>query len=156
MEAVSGVTAIETSGFVMVRVAVPEMLPWAAMMVEVVFGVTPVARPPAVMVAPTEALQLTLEVMFCVLPSAYFPVAVNCCVPLGATVIVAGVTVIDTSGAGFTVNTVLPVMVPEVEVMVVVPAVTPVASPVVLTVATAGLLETQLAVDVRTLVLPSL
>ena len=54
----------------MVRVAVPEMFPWAAMMVEVVFGVTPVASPPEVMVAPTEALHVTLDVMFCVLPLA--------------------------------------------------------------------------------------
>ena len=79
-----------------------------------------------------------------------------CWVPLGATVAVAGVTAIDTSGAGFTVNAVLPVMVPEVALIVVVPAVIPVARPVVLTIATAGLLEIQLAVEVRTLVLPSL
>ena len=65
IDTAEGVTAIETRGFVMVSVAVPEMLPWAAMMVEVAFGVTPVARPPAVMVAPTDALQVTLEVMFC-------------------------------------------------------------------------------------------
>ena len=65
METVGGATAIVTSGFVMVRVAVPEMLPSAAMMVEVP-GVTPVANPPAVMVAPTEALHVTVEVMSCV------------------------------------------------------------------------------------------
>ena len=65
IDAVAGVTAIDTSGLVTVSVAVPDMLPWAAMMVEVAFGVTPVARPPAVMVAPTDALQVTLEVMFC-------------------------------------------------------------------------------------------
>ncbi len=52
------------------RMAVPEMLPWAAMIVEVVLGVTPVASPPAVMVAPTDALQVTLDVMFWVLWSA--------------------------------------------------------------------------------------
>jgi hypothetical protein len=66
----AGVTAIDTSGLVMVRVAVPEMLPRVAMMVEVVLGVTPVANPPAVIVAPTEALHVTLDVMFCVLWSA--------------------------------------------------------------------------------------
>ena len=70
MDAVRGVTAIETSGLVIVRTAVPEMVPWAAMMVEVVLGVTPVAKPPVVMVAPTEALQVTLDVMICVLWSA--------------------------------------------------------------------------------------
>ena len=64
MDAVGGVTAIEISGLVMVSTAVPEMLPWVAMMVEVVLGVTPVANPPVVMVAPSEALQVTLDVMF--------------------------------------------------------------------------------------------
>ena len=70
MEAVGGVTAIDINGLVMVRVAVPEMLPSVAMIVEVVLGVTPVANPPWVMVAPKEALQVTLDVMFCVLWSA--------------------------------------------------------------------------------------
>ncbi len=64
MEAVGGVTAIETNGLVMVMVAVPEMLPSVAMMVTVELGVTAVASPPAVMVAPTEALQVTVDVMF--------------------------------------------------------------------------------------------
>jgi len=41
------------------------MLPSVAMIVEVP-GVTPVANPPAVMVAPTEALHVTVEVMSCV------------------------------------------------------------------------------------------
>ena len=70
MDVVGGVTATEISGLVVVRTAVPEMVPWAAMMVEVVLGVTPVANPPAVMVAPKEALQVTLDVMICVLWSA--------------------------------------------------------------------------------------
>jgi len=65
MNGVCGDTAIVTSGFVMVRVAVPEMLTSVAMIVAVP-GVTPVANPPAVMVAPTEALHVTLDVMSCV------------------------------------------------------------------------------------------
>ena len=65
MDTVCGATAIVTSGFVMVRVAVPEMLPSVAMIVEFP-GVVPVANPPAVMVAPTEALHVTLDVMSCV------------------------------------------------------------------------------------------
>lgn len=58
-----------TIGLVTVRTAVPEMLPDVAMIVEIP-GVTPAANPPEVMVAPKEALQVTLLVMFCVLPSA--------------------------------------------------------------------------------------
>ena len=65
MNTVCGDTAIVTSGFVMVRVAVPEMLTSVAMIVAVP-GVTPGANPPAVMVAPTEALHVTLDVMSCV------------------------------------------------------------------------------------------
>ena len=65
MNGVCGDTAIVTSGFVMVRVAVPEMLTSVAMIVAVP-GVTPVANPPAVMVAPTEALHGTLDVRSCV------------------------------------------------------------------------------------------
>ena len=65
------------------------------MIVDVVPGVIPVATPPAVTVAPVEALQLTFDVRFCMLPSEYVPIAVNCCMPLGATVAVAGVTAID-------------------------------------------------------------
>ena len=69
--AVGGVTAIDTRGFVMVRTAEFEtMLPCVAVMVEVVLGVTPVAKPPAVMVAPAVALQVTLVVMFLVELSA--------------------------------------------------------------------------------------
>jgi hypothetical protein len=67
IDGADGVTAIETSGLVMVRIAVPEIVPWAAMMVEVVLGVTPVANPPEVMVAPTDAFQVTVDVMLWVL-----------------------------------------------------------------------------------------
>jgi hypothetical protein len=69
-EAVGGVTAIDTSGFVTVNVAVLEIGPEVAVMVEVAPGVTPVAKPAAVMVAPVEALHVTEEVMLRVLWSA--------------------------------------------------------------------------------------
>ena len=138
----------------MVRVAVPEMLPCVAMMVDVVFGVTPVARPPDVIVAPTEALQVTLLVMFCVLPSVYVPVAVNCCVPFGATDADEGVTAIDTRGL-VTVSDAVPEIVPEIAVMVdVAPGVTPVANPPAAMLAPADALH--VAVAVRSLVVPSL
>ena len=62
-EAVGGATAIETSGLVMVRIAAGlVMAPNVAVMFEVVPGVTPVARPPGVIVAPAVAFQVTLDV----------------------------------------------------------------------------------------------
>src|ERR1017187_1172004 len=70
MDAMGGVTAIEISGLVMVRVAVPEMLPSVAMIVEVVLGMMPIASPAGLMLAPTEALHVTVDVMFFVLASA--------------------------------------------------------------------------------------
>ena len=76
--------------------------------------------------------------------------------PLGATVAVAGVTVIDIRAGALTVRVVVPEMAPDAAEIVVVPAATPVASPEVLTVATAVLEDDQLAVVVRTFVLPSL
>ena len=63
-EALAGVTVIDTRGLVMVRTAEFEtMLPCVAVMV-LVPAVTPVARPPAVIVAPVVALHVTVEVMF--------------------------------------------------------------------------------------------
>ena len=86
------------------------------------------------------------------------PVAVNCCVPLGATVAVEGVTAIDYSAT--TDRVVVPVTVPELVVeaadMVLVPPVMPVASPEALTVATPVFEDSQLAVAVRSFVVPSL
>ena len=55
-----------------------------------------------------------------------------------------------------TVNVVLPLIVPEVAEIVVVPPATAVASPAVLMVAVEVLEDSQLAVEVRFLVLPSL
>ena len=125
------------------------------MMVDVVPGVTPVANPPAVTVAPVEALQVTLEVMSRVLPSAYVPVAVNCCVPLGATVAAAGVTAMDFSGLA-TVRTVEPLIVPEFTEMVVIPPDTAVARPEVFMVATEVFEDCQFPEPERVLVVPSL
>ncbi len=59
-----------TTGFVTIRVAVPEMLLRVAVIVEVAPGVTLVAKPPAVMVAPADALHVTLDVMSCGGPPA--------------------------------------------------------------------------------------
>jgi hypothetical protein len=72
-----------------------------------------------------------------------------------AIVVLAGVTAIDTR-VGVTVRVVVPVTDPLEAEMVVLPAATAVAKPAVLTVATAGLEDSQFALDVRFLVLPSL
>ena len=125
------------------------------MMVAVAPGVTPVATPAAVMVAPVDALQVTLLVMFCMDPSAKVPVAVNCCVPLGATLAEAGVTAMDRNGLA-TVRVVVPLTAPEVAVIVVLPTAMAIAAPETLMVATAVLDDSQFAVAVRFFVVPSL
>ena len=80
-----------------------------------------------------------------------------CCVPVGGTTVaVGGVTAIETSGTGVTVRTVVPVIPAELAEIVVVPAATLVARPETLMVATVVIDDSQLAVDVRTFVLPSL
>lgn len=77
----------------------------------------------------------------------------NCCVAPLAIVVFAGVTLIDTSDAGFTVSVVEPEMLPDAALIVVVPAATDVASPyepaALLIVATPVLDELQVTVFVR-------
>jgi hypothetical protein len=72
---------------------------------------------PAVLIVATaaaEELHVAVLVRFCVLPSEYVPVAVNCCVLPLVIDAFAGVTAIDTSAGGVTVSVVLPETVPEV------------------------------------------
>ena len=69
-------------------------------------------------------------------PSEKLPVAVNCWVRPLATVGFGGVTEIDWSAAAVTVKFVIPDIVPNVAVIVVAPADTPVARPLLLTMAT--------------------
>ena len=98
----------------------------------------------------------TVLVMFCVLPSVYVPVAMKGCVlPTGMTGI-AGATAIDTSVAGVTVTIVVPEIEPTLAVMLLVPVATLLTSPWLFTVAMPGLFELQVAVLVRSNVLPSL
>jgi len=70
MEAAGGVTAMETSGLMTVRVVVPVTPPDDAVIV-VVPGATAVARPETLMVAttPLDESQLAVEVKFLVVPS---------------------------------------------------------------------------------------
>ncbi len=149
---------IETSAtWLTVSVAMPLIEPEVAVIVDEPTP-TPVASPPAAIVATEviDELQLAVFVRFCVLPSLYVPVAVNCWVaPFGMDA-VPGVTAIEVSTA-VTVNVAVPVIFPELAVIVTVPAATPVANPVCCpTVAIAVLDEVQLADVVRFFVLPSL
>ncbi len=87
-------------------------------------------------------VQVTELVMFAVLESLYVPVAVNCCVEPAGIDGFAGVTAMDNSaGPGSTVRFVVPLIAPEVALIVVLPAATPLARPVELIVAAAVLLE---------------
>jgi hypothetical protein len=82
---------------------------------------------------------------------------VNCCVRPAAMDGDAGVTEIELNVAAVTVNVAVPLMAPEVAVMVAVPCATAVAKPVVLfTVATEVFEEVQAAVVVRFCVVPLL
>jgi hypothetical protein len=153
----AGVTAIETSAAgLTVSVAVPLIEPEEAVIVDVP-TLTLVARPPAAIVA-TEVVdepQVAVLVRFCVLPSLYVPVAVNCWVVPLAIDAVLGVTAIEVSTGAVTVNVADPLIVPDVAVMVALPCATPEASPA-LTVATEVADEVQLALVVKFCVLPSL
>ena len=157
----AGVTAMDTNeAEVTVRMVDPVTDPEIAEMV-VVPPPVPVARPPLEIVATPcdEELQFTVLVRFCVLPSVYDPVAVNCLVLPKGIVGIAGVTVIESKAAGVTVNVVEPLIDPELAVIVVCPvdtlAACPILGVVLLTVATAGTELFQATEPVRLRVLPS-
>ena len=80
----------------------------------------------------------------------------NCCVVPLAMDGTAGVTAMDCSVAAVTVNTVEPVIAPEVALIVELPLLTAVASPPAVIVATDGVAELHVAVLVRFCVVPSL
>ncbi len=120
----------------------------------VVPAASAVARPPAATVAVAVLLDahVTVVVRFCVEPSVYVPVAVNCSVSPLATLGLAGVTAIETSAAGRTVSVVLPVTPLDVAEMVVVPAARVVARPPAAIVAVTVSVDAQVAVAVRSCV----
>ena len=113
-----------------VSVVEPIMLPTVALMVELP-AATPVAKPPAVIVATPVADEFHVAVLvrFCVLPSLYFPVAVNCSVVPAAIEGFVGVTLIETRAVGVTVRVVEPVMEFKVAAIVVMPGPTLLAKP---------------------------
>jgi hypothetical protein len=101
IEILAGVTVMETSTAVTVRVVEPLIEPEAAWTVVMPVAV-PVARPPVLIVATAVfvELQVTVLVRFCLLLSLYVPVAVNCCVMPATIEGFAGVTASDTNVAG--------------------------------------------------------
>src|SRR6266550_2337398 len=75
-----------------------------------------------------------------VLPLASLSVTASCTVPLAGSIAVAGLTTTDATGISVTVAPAVPVFPSLVAVIVVVPARTPLTSPLLLTVATTALL----------------
>lgn len=152
-----GVTAIEviTAG-VTVSVVDPIWLPDVAMMVDEP-SASDEARPPVEMPATAvfDDVHVTEFVRLDVVPSVYVPVATNASVRPLAMLGSTGVTVIEVSAAARTVSAVVPVMLPEVALIVVLPAVTAVARPVASIVATPVFDEAQAADAVRLAVVPS-
>jgi len=120
-------------------------------------GDTPVARPPALIVAvfDVEDFQVTELVRFCVLASLNVPVAVNCNVAPTLIDELVEVTVID-SRVGVMVSDIVPLTVPDAALIVVLPAATPVARPAELIVAILEAEDFQFAELVRFCLLPSL
>jgi hypothetical protein len=166
IDAPVGVTAIETSAAgltvraagVVAEITVPAELVIDAPMV--MFCPTAaslvVARPGVVVLIVTPvpfSLQVTLDVMFCVGPLEYVPVAVNCCVLPAATEIVAGVIAIDWSVAAVTVTLVEPVIPPRLALTVGSLVETAVIRPPT---TVAPVVEAQVACEVMSAVLPSL
>ena len=157
MEGIAGVTEIETSvAGVTVRVVEPAITPRVAVTL-VLPAETADATPTLFTVATAEfaVVQEAELVTSCVLPSVNVPVAFRTCVVPLANDGFAGVTAIDTSVAAATVRLVEPVIEPDVAVIEVTPAVTPVASPVLPMVALPCAEELQLTELVRFWVLPS-
>lgn len=103
-EGLKGVMEIEMSGAVVTfKVAEPRMEPVLAVMVVVPDWLAD-ATPEALMAATetVEELQVTEVVRFLVVPSVYWPVAVNCWVTPSETWALGGVTVIELRlGVGF-------------------------------------------------------
>src|SRR5208282_4375088 len=170
-----------------VKVVDPLIAPEAAA-IAVCPGVRALASPPVLIVATAavDELHIAVLVRFCVLPSLYVPVAVNCCVAPAAIEAFAGVTAIETSVGAVTVSVVEPLRllvvgltmggapvftpvdgppgrrvggaaaVAKVAMMLGLPAATPVARPAAVIVATPGAEELQATEAVRFCVLPSL
>lgn len=98
MDALAGETdrASSTAGEI-VSVVFPDTVAEDAVMVADPTTSAEASPPEEIVVTPVaDDFQVTDEVRFSVLPSEYFPVAVNCCVVPNGTAALAGVTAIDT------------------------------------------------------------
>jgi hypothetical protein len=146
----AGVTETEDRvAEVTVRVVLPRMVPEAAVMV-VFPGAMAVAKPLLSTAATevTEEVQMTCVVISKRVPSEYLPEAANCGVNPTGMLELTGVTDMEVRVAEVTVRAVLPEMVPEVAVMVAVPAAMAVAKPLLSTAATDVLDELQMTCGV--------
>ncbi len=125
-----GLITIDTScATVTVTRVDPETEPEAALMFAAP-AVTPVTNPFfTVATGFVSEDQVAEAVRSCVLPSVNVPVAVNCWVVPATREGFAGVTAIETKVAAVTVRVVVPLIEPEVAVMLAVPAPTAVAKP---------------------------
>ena len=137
------------------RIVFPET-PGAALIVAEPVA-TAVARPLPLTVATDglDEVQKTCLVISWLVPSEYMPDAVNSWVAPTGMLGLAGVTDIEDRVADVTVRVVLPRIVPEVAVMVAVPATAALAKPLLLTVATDVLDEVQMTSVVISWVVPS-
>ena len=159
----AGATVTELRVAVVVAVTVAAEVPLLPPEVAVIVAeppATPVARP-AVTVAMPLALevQVAVAVRSWVLPSLYCPVAVSWRLNPTPRLKLAGVTDTELRVAvvvAVTVRAQLLLMAPTAAMMVVEPALAPVARPLVLTVATPVALEDQVAVLLRSVKDPSL
>jgi hypothetical protein len=137
----------------------PEILPKVAVMVTVLpaAAAPTVARPLLVTVttAVLDEAQVTCVVISWLVPSEDLPMATNCCPNPAGTLGLAGVTDMEDRVTEVTVRGVLPEKVPEVAVMVTLPAEPAVARPLLVTVATDGLDEAQVTCVVISWFVPS-
>src|SRR5439155_1710850 len=146
MVAVAGVIVTEATGTGVTVIVEGPLLPSLVAVIVAVPAALPVTSPLAVTVATAVLLlpQLTVRPDNG-LPLASFGVAVSCTVWPTCTDAVLGLTVTDATGTVLTVTVAVPLCPSLVAVIVAAPAVTPVTSPLALTIATAVLLLPQLA-----------
>jgi hypothetical protein len=130
----------------------PLTVPDVAVIVVVPLSVSAVSNPPGeviVAVVVFNELQVTVEVRFCVDPSLYVPVAVNCVRVPSGTEAFAGVTAIESSTGAVTFSVAVPTTPLTVAVIVVVPGVKAVANPPTGFAATVVFDDVHVAVAVR-------
>jgi hypothetical protein len=169
--ALTGVTVMDDSvAAVTLSVAVPAMSVAGSVAVIVIgppaaFEVASPSEPTALLMVATtvfDELQITVDVRFCVVRSEYVPVAINCGFIPRATLVLTGVTPMDTSVAAVTVSVAVAAFAVAGSVAVIVigpPTAFEVATPfepaVLLMVATAVFEDVQVTDDVRSCVVAS-